>query len=279
MLTINKIMEFENVHGYLGEDGYSYLLIDDVAEELGYSRIQDIESLHPDLGAKIYHKESIRWDRINKYLAQYGYLPINRGQYVKEDIVMLLGIKANNEKAKRFHLKLINIIIPYFKQHVNINEYNNMIEENKRLKKENENLQCNYDILNESYGELKKLYNTFEDYHNKFIDPENVYHITIIAKDYGLSPQQLNEILVHLHIIYKCNGTYAINNRFSNLGYTKYKNNTLNSNKCLCWTELGIRFLHGVLAYYNIYPNIDNSKAIKTLLDNKINAVIVKAIR
>jgi len=40
MLTINDIIEFENVHGKLAEDGYTYFLIDDVARELGFVDIK-----------------------------------------------------------------------------------------------------------------------------------------------------------------------------------------------------------------------------------------------
>jgi len=94
MLNINNIIEFENVHGKLGEDGFTYFLIDDVARELGFDRIKEYknrvlnlpptfggqnkeEDLGPTCGSQQYYTTNdIRWDRINKYLAQYNLPPV-----------------------------------------------------------------------------------------------------------------------------------------------------------------------------------------------------------
>lgn len=253
MMTTNQIMSFENVRGYVGEDGYTYLLIDDVAKELGYDREEDTNSLRPDLGAKTYHKESIRWYRINNYLAQYGYPSVHRGDFVREDMVYALGIKANNEKAKQFHLKLINVIIPYFKQNVNLNQYNEMVEQ---------------------YNQLQEKYDNLEEYYSQYINPDYVHPISVVAKDYGMTAQELNKILVKLGIIYKLDDDYAINNKFANLGLAKYYND-LNGKKILGWTNFGINFIFGVLDFNKIYPMTNNTEAINQIKTNKVIATIV----
>ena len=63
MLNINDIIEFENVKGKLGDDGFVYFLIDDVARELGFDKEEEIER-RPDLVAidkqNYRYKNSIR---------------------------------------------------------------------------------------------------------------------------------------------------------------------------------------------------------------------------
>jgi len=74
MINMNDILMFENIHGYT-ENGNTFFLIDDIVKELGFGREQNIKFLHPEVGAKEYHKESVRWSRINEYLVQYNLSP------------------------------------------------------------------------------------------------------------------------------------------------------------------------------------------------------------
>ena len=235
MINMNDILMFENIHGYT-ENGNTFFLIDDIVKELGLTVTHEYKNRPLNLpttsgGQEYYTLEEIRWSRVNSYLAQYNLPPVSRGQYVHEDIAVYLAIKANNEKAKAFHHKLVKIIIPYFRDNITKEEYNRLVQENT--------------------------------YYKTMIDPQHLISSTIIAKSFNMSPQMLHNVLVHLGIIYKNNGTYALHHRFVNLNLAQYKNE--NGKPTLYWTEAGRQFIYNTLQYYNIHPNTDNSNAIHEL--------------
>ena len=74
----------------------------------------------------------------------------------------------------------------------------------------------------------------------------------------------LHDVLERYNIIYKCNGTYALNQRFTNLGYEVYKNE-IGGKINMYWTERGRRFIYDFLTRHNIFPSQDNTHEIKKL--------------
>ena len=247
MINMNDILMFENIHGYT-ENGNTFFLIDDIVRELGFTAIKKysdrpIENMGTTNGSQnnYYTNELIRWQRINDYLAQYNLPPVSRGQYVHEDIAVYLAIKANNEKAKAFHHKLVKIIIPYFRDNVTKEEYNRLVQERDMLK--------NY-------------YNTY------MVLDSNLINTTIIAKDFGLSAQALHKLLESFGILYKTNGTYAINQSLANYGFTRYKNE-INGKINLYWTEFGRMFIYGLLTKYGLEIGKDNTQIVNQIINSK----------
>ena len=241
LISINDLIEFENVHGKTMEDGTVYLLINDVARELGFSILEEHKErpINKELwtinGPQYYTFEKIRWSRINQYLAKYGYGPVKSGDIVHEKLIYALAFESSNKIALEFKKKLIDIIIPYFRDNV----------------------------TKEDYTSLLIKYNSLQGYYNSMINPEHLISTTIIAKTFNISPQVLNKILEHIGLIYKNNGTYALYQRFTNLNLANYKNE--NGKPTLYWTETGRQFIYNTLQYYNIHPNTDNSNAIHEL--------------
>lgn len=105
---MSNIITIENVRAYLDENGTAWLNLEDAARGLGFTRIAN-------------GKEYVRWERVNKYLEEFGFLP-KGGQgvsastaaniFIPENIFYKLSMKASNDYAKTFQAKVADEIIP-----------------------------------------------------------------------------------------------------------------------------------------------------------------------
>lgn len=98
-----EIITVQNVRGYIDATGTAHLNAEDVARGLGFTQTQI-------KGDKEY--TSIRWERVNQYLAEFSFPPIVGEDYIPEQIFYLLAMKANNETAKKFQLTIATEILP-----------------------------------------------------------------------------------------------------------------------------------------------------------------------
>lgn len=82
------------------QDGTAYLKLDDVARGLGFTQ--------PKNGL-----EYIRWDRVESYLAGFGF-PHKWGKddFIPENVFYRLAMKANNPVAEKFQALVADEIIP-----------------------------------------------------------------------------------------------------------------------------------------------------------------------
>lgn len=95
----NKIMNIGGVSCYeMG--GTAYLSLESVARGLGFTRIAASGN------------ETIRWDRVHGYLAEFGVPRCGHDAYIPENIFYRLAMKAKNEVAEAFQEKVANEIIP-----------------------------------------------------------------------------------------------------------------------------------------------------------------------
>jgi len=241
MLNFNDIMEFENVHGYIDPNGITFLMINDVARELGFEK-EHVRKTRPinlaptSGGQGFYSNMEIRWDRINEYLTQYNLPPVKSGDYIPENVAILLAVRANNSKAKEFHLKLANVIIPYFRKIVYPEDYEKMKNDSNYL--------------------------------HEMLSPDNLISSTEIAKDYGISAQTLHLLLHRLGVIYEVNNNWVLYSQLSNFGYTKTKTVLIQDKPVTItyWTGFGQRFIHDLLAWNGIFPFQNNMGVIEYLL-------------
>lgn len=81
-------------------NGTVYLNLDTVARGLGFTRIAESGN------------EVIRWDRVGKYLAEFGVPTCGHGDYIPENIFYRLAMKAKNETAEKFQALVADEIIP-----------------------------------------------------------------------------------------------------------------------------------------------------------------------
>lgn len=98
-------------------------------------------------------------------------------------------------------------------------------------------------------------------YYDLVLQSRDSLTIRVIAKDYGLSAQRLNEILHELGIQYKQSGTWLLYQKFAGHGYTDTKTHIINdagrTRIHTYWTQKGRLFIYETLKAHGILPIIE----------------------
>ena len=98
---MNELITVSGVKGYIDENGTAWLNIEDSARGLGFTQIAASGN------------EVIRWERVNRYLEEFGFIPTSGdGEFIPENIFYLLAMKASNQTAVAFQMKVANEILP-----------------------------------------------------------------------------------------------------------------------------------------------------------------------
>ena len=100
--TKTEIQLIEGVSCY-EENGVAYIRLEDAARGLGFTQIANSGN------------EVIRWERVRKYLAEFGIPTCGDGElpeYIPENIFYRLCMKANNETAQKFQALVCDVILP-----------------------------------------------------------------------------------------------------------------------------------------------------------------------
>lgn len=95
----------KGVECYIDDSGVAQLNLEHVAWGLGFTRIAESGN------------EVIRWERLNKYLAEFGVPTCGHGDFIPEPIFYLLAMKAENETAKAFQRTVAYDILPAIRKH------------------------------------------------------------------------------------------------------------------------------------------------------------------
>lgn len=96
---MNELITIEKVRGFIGENGIIFLNLEDVARGLGFVDIKN-------------EIEYVRWNRVEKYLKDFGFATSGENDFIPENIFYLLAMKGKNEIARNFQLKVANKILP-----------------------------------------------------------------------------------------------------------------------------------------------------------------------
>ena len=104
----NSLVCISGVRGY-EQDGVAHLHIEDAARGLGFERTESKNGIEYN---------SIRWERVEGFLAEFGFRPQvgengnPHDYYIPENIFYRLCMKAKNEVAEKFQAKVADEIIP-----------------------------------------------------------------------------------------------------------------------------------------------------------------------
>lgn len=102
---MSNIIKIGGVRGFIDENGVAQLNAEDVARGWGFTQIAKSGN------------EVVRWERVNKYLTEFGFVPtsgdgVAKDDFIPENMVYRLGFKASNEAAQAFQAKLADEILP-----------------------------------------------------------------------------------------------------------------------------------------------------------------------
>lgn len=90
----------KGVECFIDKDDVIWLNLEHVARGLGFTRIADSGNA------------VVRWERLNKYLAEFGVPTCGHGDFIPEPIFYLLAMKADNQTARDFQRLVAYEILP-----------------------------------------------------------------------------------------------------------------------------------------------------------------------
>lgn len=137
--------------------------------------------------------------------------------------------------------QIVDVIPEQYRQH-----FSNMIEEKNR-------------IIEEMRPKA--------EFYDRAMDSSNAVPMTIIAKDFGMSANELHTLLCKLGIIYRISDTWVLYKQYQGKGYTATKSTVTLKDQfgnihndveiATYWTEKGRGFIYGILGANNKFPLIE----------------------
>lgn len=258
------LMVIKGVECYTDENGTIMLNLEHVARGLGFTQTQN-------KNGKEY--VSIRWERIENYLKDFGYIssPTSGGKikYIPEPIFYLLAMKADNQTAREFQNMVAYEILPTIRKHGmyavdelldNPDLFIQVITELKKEREEKKRLQGENAILEQRVAE----YEPKVTYYDTILQSQDVVNISQISKDYGLTANELNKILEEEKVQYKNNGQWLLYKDYMNNGLTKsctfpytHSDGSKGSRMHTKWTQKGRLMIHSLLEKRGIMADMD----------------------
>ena len=104
------------------------------------------------------------------------------------------------------------------------------------------------------------------EFYDRAMNSSNVIPMTVIAKDFGMSANELHMLLNKLGIIYRISDTWVLYKQYQGKGYTATKSTVTLRDQfgnihedceiATYWTEKGRMFVYGILGANNQFPMI-----------------------
>ncbi|MEE0725075.1 MAG: phage antirepressor KilAC domain-containing protein, partial [Clostridium saudiense] len=182
------------------------------------------------------NKKYPKWERVNGFISEFGNSPlVGKDDYIPESLFYLLGMKANNDVAKKFQMWLATEVLPSMRKY-------GMYATDELLD--------NPDLLIAAATKLKEERAArleAEKQRDKLVHQNKLYTTSEIAKELGLSSAtKLNNLLSEKKIQYKQNKTWLLYSKYSELGLVSIKQEVLDNGKIIYdrkWTGKGRDFI------------------------------------
>jgi len=263
-LQIFENPEFGKVRCYIDNNNTAQFNVEDIGRGLGFTQVKN-------------GIEYVRYETINNYLNQFGYnsfsQQVGKGDYIPENMVYRLAMKAKNETAEGFQGWLADDVVPSIRKHgayITPSKIDDLLnnpdliiglatklkneqEQNKVLVQENA-------VLNQQVAELTSK----ADYYDIVMNCPKLLIVTEICKDYGMSTQEFNNKLNELGIQYKLNGVWFLYQKYAVKGwaqtvtlYFENKKGVKFTKTQTRWTQKGRYGLYQELKKHGILPLIE----------------------
>ena len=221
-LFVNKELELE-VRAIKNDDASISLNAEDTAIGFGFTQIKN-------------GKTYVRWETMNGYCKELNFSQhVGKDDYIPESLFYLLGMKANNDVAKKFQMWLATEVLPSMRKY-------GMYATDELLD--------NPDLLIAAATKLKEERDArleAEKQRDRLVHQNKLYTTSEIAKELGLSSAtKLNNLLSEKKIQYKQNKTWLLYSKYSELGLVSIKQDVLDNGKIIYdrkWTGKGRDFI------------------------------------
>ena len=233
------------------ENGEPLFCGKDVCDALGYKRAYDAIRQHVSLSDTV--KCSIARNVKNQY-GESSKTQMVQMLFVNESGVYSLVFGSKLESAQRFKHWVTSEVLPAIRKnggyfHINPDETPEQIK--ARFQK----------VLEEAIAERDKVIVSLEKdvdrmlpkelYVDNVLDSISCYTTTQIAKELGITAQELNRSLCACHIQYYQSGQYMLYAEYAHMGLAKSRTKSgvktldlLYTHTYLVWTERGRKFIH-----------------------------------
>lgn len=223
---------------------------------------------------------SIRWERMNGFSTECGFAhKWSKDDYIPESLFYRLGMKASNTHANRFQDWLSFEVIPSIRKNGGyIMGQEKLSDEEliaqallvakKKIEEKNkkiDGLETEVKVKNQIIGELKSK----ADYTDLILNNKALVNITQIAKDYGMSGQEMNKLLHKFGVQYKQGDQWLLYVKYHNKGYThsetinfNHKNGNPDVKMNTKWTQKGRLFLYELLKEKGYLPVIEQESTL-----------------
>lgn len=262
----NKIEIFTNTNfgsiRTLSIDGEPYFVGKDVAKILGYERGTKAVTDRVDEDDRLM-VDSKTQSQIGTELGQRG------GWLINESGLYSLILSSKLPTAKKFKHWVTSEVLPSIRKHGMyatdelLNNPDFAIKVFTELKKEKEKSK-QLELQNEQQRQIIGELQPKADYMDMILRNKSLVTVSQIAKDYGMTAQELNSLLHDLGIQYKRNNQWLLYEKYQSMGYTHsrtYYTHTKNGcpivNMTTQWTQKGRLFLYEKLKSVSKHPLIE----------------------
>lgn len=261
-----QVVEVQGVHAYIDDNGIAWLNVEDVARGLGFIQVQS-------KNGKEY--TSVRYERINIYLTQWSFPHrVGENDFIPENIFYLLAMKANNEAAKKFQLKIANDILPSIRKtgvYMTTAAAEKILHDPDfiiKLAQQVKDAQAKIAILQPK-----------ADFCDKVLLSDEHLTSELIAKEYGHSSIWLHQTLIRYDVIFKRGRRFFLKAKYANHGYRISETVILEGGKTVVnhfWTQKGRNFIYNFLKSKGIVPTRERSEIVSDLFldDNRDDHII-----
>ena len=181
-----------------------------------------------------------------------------RMYYMNRDGFSLLAMGFTGSKALTFKLNFINA---FNLMEAELNSPEKIMARALRIADQTINqLQLETKVKDQQIAELKPK----ADYYDDILKNKGLVTISQIAKDYGMSGQEMNRTLKNLGVQYKQSEQWLMYSKHQDKGYTHsetvqitHTDGRADVRMITKWTQKGRIFLYGLLKNNNILPVIE----------------------
>lgn len=253
-LKIFNNHEFGKIRTIVDENNEPWFVGKDVAEILQYKDTSDALKRHVE-----------NEDKLTRCFTDSGQ---SRKMYViNESGLYSLIFSSKMDKAREFKRWVTSEVLPairkdggYMLVNKNNSEEEIMAKAVLIAQKSMERLKLENKQKDQIIGELKPK----ADYVDKILQNKSLIKVSAIAKDYGMSAQEMNKLLHELRIQYNQGGQWLLYAKIQDKGYTssethsyQKKDGTTDVKLLTKWTQKGRIFLYDELKKNGYLPMIE----------------------
>ena len=241
---MNKMMTFRNlefgaIRTISNEQGEPMFCGKDVAEALGYKKPENAVAKHVD-----------NEDKTTTLIQGSGSNYKTQAIFINESGLYALILSSKLESAKRFKRWVTSEVLPAIRKQGGYLIAKKGESDKDVMKRAMEIVKTTLAKREEQIAKLKPR----AEYADSVLDSINCITTTQLAKELGMSAQELNRRLCEMRIQYWQSGQYMLYAEFARQGFAKSrtrrhvcKHGIVITEMYLVWTERGRNFIHQLL--------------------------------